>query len=131
TVYFYMNSPGRDGLWVGKLNDFRQGPIFISGQRTTVNERRVTKTVKIEPTASLLGPFRVRVTRVGDLFETFAGNGEAGELEALDRYPISAVDIEMVRLAAEPAEVKNIGVDMRVISLSLKAEALVGYEPQP
>jgi RNA polymerase sigma factor (sigma-70 family) len=127
TLYVYMKSPNRDALWCGKLNDAAQGAVFSTGHRVTLDDRRLTKSQKLIPTAPLLGMGRLRITRTGDVFETFAAEGDDGPYQSLERYELGRTDVDMLRVAAEPAEAAHVGVDIRVLSLSLTATELVGY----
>ena len=78
TLFFYLNSPDRDGLWVGKMKPKDGGLAFHTGQRIWQDKERVNKFTKAEPAVHESGFARLRAVRKNAAFTFWAGEGDEG-----------------------------------------------------
>jgi RNA polymerase sigma factor (sigma-70 family) len=129
TVYFFLPSPERDGLWVGKMKDPGLGLVFATGQRVDRDGERITKGTTATPAQRETGLTRLRAVRVGSRFSFFAADGGAGVYQHLHTLDVSAADVTVLRIAADPVWEPNVAVEIRVLDLSITAEEIVGYVP--
>jgi RNA polymerase sigma factor (sigma-70 family) len=131
TVYVFMDSAERDGVWVGKMNEVPLGPVFHVGQRIKSRPERANKFIKIVPTSPETGLARLRMVRQGSRLSMFASEGAAGDYLHLETCDVSTADVPIVRFAADPVESANVAIDARLIDFSISAQEFVGYDPKP
>jgi|SRR5581483_1452253 len=129
TVYFYLDSPDRDGVWFGKLSAPKDGLVFAAGQRVQKGQTRFNKFTRNVRTTGATGYARVRVVRHGAWFSFFGAEGEAGDLQHFLTVEIGDADLTLVRFAAGPGDHLGPAIDVRLVDFSLKAHQLVGYMP--
>ena len=128
-VYCYLNSKNRDGFWLGKMMDYERGMVICTGQRVNDGKDRNTTYYQFEPSPHEKGVVRVRLIRKGATFSTFYADSEAGELPEWHVREVSDADATIVRLAADPAWVADIAIDVRLIDFAITAKEIVGYAP--
>ncbi len=128
-LYFWLDSPQRDGLWVGKQKLPDQSLVFTVGQRLTVGDKRGTQNVLTVPAAETTGIARLRVRREGATFSFFAADGEAGAYKLLDTRQIDTADVRLLRFAADSGWQSDVVIDVRLIDFRITADELVGYKP--
>lgn len=137
-VYFYMDSPRRDGVLLAKLHDPLRGMQFLAVhrnkdekarniQRPDGNDRN-TRRVEALPTNRDKGTARLRADRQGAVFRLWAAEGDE-PFRLVDRLEVSDADLLIVRLAADPGWFAHTLVDVRLLDFSLTAEEIVGYDP--
>ena len=128
-VYVNVDSPSNDGLWLGKMFDPKQGPIFHTGVRGNVPDKgRQTKLETKTPADALKGAARIRLMRKGGSFQMWAG--DKADLKRIDESELGRGDVSMFRLAAEPGNSSDALVDIRLIEMSLTAQEFVDYVPK-
>jgi len=129
SVYCFLNSKERDGIWFGKMMEFDKGPSFLMGHRVKGAADRFTKFTQSEPSAHARGLARVRGVRKGATIRTFYAEGEAGEFQPWRVLELSDADATIVRFAADPVWIPDIAIDVRLIDFAITAQEIVGYAP--
>jgi Protein of unknown function (DUF1583) C domain len=129
SVYFFLDSKNRDGVWFGKMMEFDRGPSFSLGHRIRGQADRTTKFGQVEPSTQERGLARVRGIRKGATISTFFAEGEAGEFQPWKSLEVSDADATIVRFAADPVWSPDIPIDVRLLEFTITADAIVGYEP--
>lgn len=130
TLYFLVDSPDQDGVWLGKMMDPERGPVFQMGQRTKNREERFNKFLKSTPAENKWGIVRLRVERKGNALRFFAAEAGSGPYRALHEMEISDANASIVRLAADSAWLPDVSVDIRIVEFTITAQEFVGYEPR-
>ena len=130
TVYFFMDDDEWHGVWFGKMIDGKRGPMFVLGNRVGKREERITRFADAVEAGGELGIVRVRVVREGASFRLFAAEGEAGEYQHIQTLEISPEDLRIVRFATDWGFNPNVAMDVRLLDLTITADAFVGYETE-
>lgn len=130
SVFVYMNSPDRDGVWLSKVISQERGPVFNVGQRFNQEKQRLNKFTKVEPTDQDIGVSRFRMRRKGGTFNTFVAEGEAAEFRPIHQFEVSGAKLTIVRFAADPVWSKTAAIDVRLLDFTITAEEFVGYVPK-
>jgi RNA polymerase sigma factor (sigma-70 family) len=130
SLYLYLASPDRDGLWLGKVNDQLRGPLFNAGQRVGNIENRTDKFITNVPAGNETGLARVRLVRQGSSISMFAGDESAAGFVHLATLDVNTADCVIVRLAADPIWRPDIAIDVRLIDFTITAEEFVGFVPK-
>ena len=134
TVYFYLSSKERDGVWLGKMVDIN-GLGFTVGWLSTVGpntKERRSQYQRLWPSDQAAGIARLRVVRQASRFTFYGGEGETGEWRLLHTLDVSAATVEVLRFAADPGYIGPIegGVDVRLLDFSITAQEFVGYRAE-
>ena len=129
TLYLFMDSAERDGLWMGKMIGQVQGPSFSFGQRIKAGKDRANKFLAVRPAEHETGITRLRVVRKGARFDLFAAEGLDGAYRHLHSEEISGANMTIVRIAVDPLWLPNVPMDVRLLDFTITAEEIVGYEP--
>jgi RNA polymerase sigma factor (sigma-70 family) len=129
TLYFFMESPERDGLWHGKLIDPVRGPVYSIGQRIWAGPNlRKNKFADFRKTEHDVGFTRLKVVRTKARFDLFAAEGLNDDFVKVHSQEVSAADMSIVRFAADPIWRPNVPIDVRLIDFNITAAELVGHE---
>jgi len=127
TVYLFMDSADRDGVWLGKVRDRMGAVIFNVGQRVNADAERSTKFIKTAAAKRKDGLARFRIVRKGPQFTVFVAEGEMAEFKLFHEFEVSDADLTIVRLAADPARAANAAIDVRLVDFTITAAEFVGY----
>ena len=130
TVYFFMDDDEWHGVWFGKMIDGKRGPMFVLGNRVGKREERITRFADAVEAGGEQGIVRVRVVREGAAFSLFAAEGETGEFQHIQTLKISPEDLRIVRFATDWGFNPNVAMDVRLLDLTITADAFVGYETE-
>jgi hypothetical protein len=127
-VYLRFDTPERDAVWLGKV--IVRGPrlVFNFGHRAGTVPNRFDRDLRTAPAGMPPGQVRLRLQRRGSVLIAFTAEG-GEELRPFHKRDVSAADVSMLRIAGDPLGQKDVGVDFRLIAITLSAEEIVGYAP--
>jgi hypothetical protein len=131
-VYLLLDSPDREGIWLGKMKIIEKGLCFFAGSNASQEKVRGQKYHQDQPTDQETGLARLRIVREGARFLLYGAEGASSMFQLVDSIEISAADVLLVRFALEPGRRIPTGVDARLVDFSMTAQEFVGlWQPQP
>jgi hypothetical protein len=130
TLYVYLPTANRDGLWLGKMHHPVRGPTLAVGQRLTpAGQQRIGRPLTSVPARSEKDRVRLRIERQGAMFHCWAAEG-TGEMQHLGNVELGTEPVQIIRIAADPVYANDVLVDVHLVDFFIRADEIVGYEPQ-
>ncbi len=131
-IYFLLDSPRRDAIFLGKRLDVKAGSLYFAGQRYDKGAGRATSFTEYMRAPHETGLARLRAVRQGAQFSFAVADGPDGDYVPFIAREVHTADLRTVRFAADPSEFPDAPADVRLVDLSITAQDIVGYQrPSP